>query len=710
MAPQRPVSEDGAADSSARSSDHGEPAAVATGGGSNGPPTAFQELTTYVALPRLSGLAISPAGDRLVTGVDTPSADGKKYATALWEIDPSGERPPRRLTRSAPGEAQPAFLPDGTLLFTSKRPDAEAKPGDDDSDEEAALWALPPGGGEARRVASRPGGIAEVAVARDAGDVAFTAPVLPGTTGAEEDERRRKDRKDAGVSAILHERRPVRYWDRDLGPAELRIFAGAMHPGDDGRLDQPRDLTPAPDGRFDEGLAVSPDGRAVALPVRLDDPDVVDRWAVSVLDTGTGRRIRLVEEPATFFAEPAFAPDGAALVCVRQGMGGWDEPSDCTLLLIDLGTGQQRHLLPDRALWPHSPVFSPDGGAVFFVSDEQGHAPVYRLDLAGGSLTRLTGGGAYSDLAVTADGSALYALRSAVDAPPAPVRLDPRAADQDPVRLPTPGDVGPLPGTVTELRTTADDGVPLRGWLALPAGASATTPAPLLLWIHGGPLASWNAWSWRWNPWLAVARGYAVLLPDPALSTGYGMDFIRRGWGAWGQRPFTDLMSITDAACARDDIDDSRTGAMGGSFGGYMANWVATQTDRFRAIVTHASLWDLDQFAGTTDEPSYWRREFGDPLGTRERYQANSPHLRVADIRTPMLVIHGDKDYRVPIGEALRLWWDLGRASVPAKYLYFPDENHWILTPGHARVWYETVFAFLGQHVLGKEWERPALL
>jgi dipeptidyl aminopeptidase/acylaminoacyl peptidase len=210
MAPQRPVSEDGAADSSARSSDHGEPAAVATGGGSNGPPTAFQELTTYVALPRLSGLAISPAGDRLVTGVDTPSADGKKYATALWEIDPSGERPPRRLTRSAPGEAQPAFLPDGTLLFTSKRPDAEAKPGDDDSDEDAALWALPPGGGEARRVASRPGGIAEVAVARDAGDVAFTAPVLPGTTGAEEDERRRKDRKDAGVSAILHERRPVR--------------------------------------------------------------------------------------------------------------------------------------------------------------------------------------------------------------------------------------------------------------------------------------------------------------------------------------------------------------------------------------------------------------------------------------------------------------------------------------------------------------------
>jgi dipeptidyl aminopeptidase/acylaminoacyl peptidase len=199
-------------------------------------------------------------------------------------------------------------------------------------------------------------------------------------------------------------------------------------------------------------------------------------------------------------------------------------------------------------------------------------------------------------------------------------------------------------------------------------------------------------------------------MPDPALSTGYGDDFISRGWGSWGGRPYTDLLTLTDAACARNDVDETRTGAMGGSFGGYMANWIATQTDRFRAIVTHASLWHLDQFSGTTDEPSYWQREFGDPLSQRERYLANSPHLRVADIRTPMLVIHGDKDYRVPIGEALQLWYDLCRFSVPAKFLYFPDENHWVLTPGHSQVWYETVTAFLAQHVLGKDWEQPTLL
>jgi dipeptidyl aminopeptidase/acylaminoacyl peptidase len=141
-----------------------------------------------------------------------------------------------------------------------------------------------------------------------------------------------------------------------------------------------------------------------------------------------------------------------------------------------------------------------------------------------------------------------------------------------------------------------------------------------------------------------------------------------------------------------------------------MANWVAGHTDRFRAIVTHASLWALDQFQGTTDDTHFWQLEFGDPLVTRERYDAWSPHLHVAQIRTPMLVIHGDLDDRVPIGEALRLWSDLQHQGVESRFLFFPDENHWILKPNNAKVWYETVLAFLAEHLLGKGFERPSLV
>jgi dipeptidyl aminopeptidase/acylaminoacyl peptidase len=298
-------------------------------------------------------------------------------------------------------------------------------------------------------------------------------------------------------------------------------------------------------------------------------------------------------------------------------------------------------------------------------------------------------------------------MRSSYEAPPHPVRIDP---DGVVTELPCVGGLE-LPGTLTSVTGTADDGHPIRSWLALPAGDE---PAPLVLWVHGGPLASWNAWHWRWNPWVLVAQGYAVLLPDPALSTGYGQDFIQRGWGAWGFAPYTDLIVATDAACAHPRVDETRTAAMGGSFGGYMANWIAGHTDRFDAIVTHASLWALDQFGSTTDGAYWWAREM-----TPEMAERNSPHRFVGQINTPMLVIHGDKDYRVPIGEALRLWYELLTESglpaaedgtSPHRFLYFPSENHWVLSPQHAKIWYQVVTAFLARHVLDEDVELPEAL
>ncbi|MCY7341021.1 MAG: prolyl oligopeptidase family serine peptidase [Pseudonocardia sp.] len=266
-----------------------------------------------------------------------------------------------------------------------------------------------------------------------------------------------------------------------------------------------------------------------------------------------------------------------------------------------------------------------------------------------------------------------------------------------------------MPGTLTEVTATAADGTPLRSWLVLPEGGSG--PAPLLLWIHGGPLGCSNAWSRRWNPWLMAAHGYAVLLRDPALSTGYGLGFVARGWGAWGAAPHTDLMALTDAAVARPDVDADRTAAMGGSFGGYMANWVAGHTDRFTAIVTRASLWALDQFGPITDDAGYWVREM-----TAAMAEDNSPHRHADAISTPMLVIHGDRDpprthrggAAAVVGPGVAPRGRPGGAPAPVPVL--PDENHWILTPSNATVWYDTVLAFLDHHVLGKDDRIPDLL
>ncbi|WP_252375105.1 MULTISPECIES: S9 family peptidase [unclassified Nonomuraea] len=658
--------------------------------------SAFNDIRDYVAIPRVLSLRLSPDGSRLISAVQALNADGKSYGTALWAIPVGGrEGEPYRLTRSAKGEAGAVFTDSGDVLFTSARPDPTVK---DSADEVASLWLLPRAGGEARQVATRPGGIGAV---RAAGDVVvFAADVLDGEADTEEE--RRKARKDAGISAVLFEGYPVRYWDHDLGPGRTRLFAGRL--GED-RLEDVRDLTPdAGEALRECGFELTPDGATVVVTWRTYLPKGEWRTDLVAIDVATGeRRVLLSEDRHDFTGPLAISPDGRRVACSRERFTGLDVSARSELWIADLATGQGRAYAPD--LFPAAVEWAPDSSAVHLAADHQGRRPVFRVPVAEpGDVARLTRDDAsYSNLAVSADGRALYALRSGVGIVPGPARID--VATGEVADVPSPAPRPEVPGRLTEISATADDGTTIRGWLVLPERASAGAPAPLLLWVHGGPIASWNDWQWRWQAWIMAAHGYAVLMPDPCLSTGYGQEMIDRGWGNWGPRTQADLDAIVDVALARDDIDAERIGAMGGSYGGYMANWLAGHSDRYKAIVTHASLWNLDQFAGTTDAAMFWQREFGEPGS--ERYSLLSPHNSLGKITTPLLVIHGDKDYRVPIGEALRLWWDLRRTEVEAKFLYFPDENHWILKPGNAVAWYETVLAFLAQHVLGEEWKRP---
>jgi dipeptidyl aminopeptidase/acylaminoacyl peptidase len=686
----------------------------------------FDDLGNFVAIPRVTALRLSPDGSWLAAAVQTVSGgEPRKYVTSIWRISPHADAAPERdamparLTRSAEGEGAPEFLPDGSLLFTSKRPGPPGEgTGDDDAgNDKPALWLLPSGGGEARRVAAPPGGVTGVAAARGASaagrvSVVVASPVLPGAGGPEEDGRLRKARKESGVTAILHESGPLRYWDHDLGPDSPRLLAAGIADADE---EQPelRDITPGPGRALDENsFEITPDGSRVVTGWSVWDDTGSKSGEIHMIDAATGERRALLTEPANDFSHPRVSPDGRLVACRREAHDSYDAPGEVTVVVVPLdGTSSPRDLLHGLDSRPAEIAWAPDSGSVYFTADDHGRRPVYRADLITGQVTRLTADdGAYDNLCPAPDGRLLYALRSAVDEPPTPVRLDVTAARGEAERLASPGSPLEVPGRLEEITAAADDGVTIRAWLALPHGATTATPAPLVLWAHGGPMSSFNCWSWRWNPWLLTARGYAVLMPDPALSTGYGHDFIARGHGQWGGRPYTDLMAITDTAVARTDIDEARTAMMGGSFGGYMANWIAGHTGRFRAIVSHAGLWALDQMFGTTDVPSYWRRTFGSPATQPERYQANSPDRHVDKISTPMLVIHGDKDYRVPVSEALRLWWDLQSRSHDVKFLYFPDENHWILSPGHATVWYQTVLAFLAQYVLGETWQRPELL
>lgn len=696
-------------------------------------PSITASVDDFIRLSRIESLALSPDGAAAAVTVASLDKEATAYERAVWAIDARGGGEPRRLTRSAAGESGAAFSPNGDLLFVSTRPDAEAT----DTEEVAQLWLLPAGGGEARCITRLPGGVSGIAaVASDAAMVIISAQLMPSAQTLEDDARIRAARDKKKVTAILHSGYPVRHWDQDLGPAEPHLLAidlGDLAPdssapapqpepkdGDSGNasetpkpypahLPRPVDLTAHPGlGMFSAEVSLSPDGRTLLTTQNVKEGRG-SRTRIVSIDVPSAAHTVLFDEPSVDFAAPSLSHDGAKLLFGRGHKSTPDGPADQEIWVADADGSHARQVPTTWDRWASSFAWSKGDDAIIATADDNGRGPIFSIDPTTGDATALTHDDfTYTHAQVDRTTGDIVALRSNYLIPSHPVRIGVDGAEH---LLSTPTPAPDVPGEMTEVETTASDGARVRGWLLTPQGASADSPAPLLLWIHGGPLGSWNAWSWRWNPQLAVARGYAVLLPDPALSTGYGLEFIARGWNSWGAKPYTDLMEITDAVVARPEIDESRTAAMGGSFGGYMANWVAGHTDRFDAIVTHASLWALDQFGPTTDHSEYWESIF-----TPEAMVEHSPHHSVADIVSPLLVIHGDHDYRVPIGEGLRLWSELNAhfaaedGSLPHRYLYFPNENHWILKPQHAVVWYETVFGFLGQHVLGEEAELPEVL
>lgn len=668
--------------------------------------SAWFDLDAYITTPRLGGLSLSRDGSSLVVAVQGPDAEATSYTTALWRVDPTGEAPATRLTRSLKGEALSAFLPDGSLLFTSKR-ELEPKEGQAAAESAAALWCLPAGGGEAYELARRDGGWGQV-LTTDRDRVVLGVPVHAGAADDEADAAKRAARRDKKVSALLHTGYPVRDWDHDLGQESTRVRTAKVTGDGDLELTELRDVSGAV-GPAIENLATSKDGSVIVADWADRLARGVTRGSVVRFDPETGERTTLAESADAEFGSSVVSDDGRFVVAVRTAITTPTTAPDQKLWLIDLATGAGRFVAEGWDRWAHPVAFTPDGATLIVVADEDGESPIFAVDVASGAVTRLTTHGAHSSVVLSPDGATVYAVRTAYDIPGEVIAVDVATALTRVLRAPV--SYPALPGRLERVETTAADGARVPGWLILPEGASAEQPAPLTLWVHGGPLGSWNAWSWRWCPWLLVSRGQAVLLPDPALSTGYGLDYIQRGWGHWGDAPFTDILALTDAVEARDEVRDDASVMMGGSFGGYMANWIATHTDRFKAIVSHASLWNLLSFGPTTDASWYWNRELSE-----EMMREHSPHAHAASIVTPMLVIHGDHDYRVPIGEGLALWWTLNEqyegdpALFPHRFLYFPNENHWILTPQHAKVWYETVIEFAAANREGRQMETPELL
>lgn len=660
----------------------------------------FADFEAFVAMRRVTGLVASSDGARVVVTCQEPDRDGARYATSLWSVDPLGDRDASRLTWSEKGETGPAFLPNGDLLFVSARPHP------DQIEEDSALWLLPLTG-EPTVFATTPGGLAGPVVAASSGTIVATGSRLPGSRDPDDDKSAREDRRKKKITAIVHDGFPIRHWDHELDDSEPRLFGIA---DGDGELRDAIDLiSEAHEELLDADFSITADGSLVATTWRRRRPGGRLPYSLAILDMAT-RQVRvLAESDDADFTTPTIAPAGTRVAVIETTDGDYDHPMTYAVRVFELEGGASR-AVDTGDLYPTELAWSADSKTLFVAGDLHGRGAVATWSDGEATVRVRVDDAAYSCLAPVSSG-ALFALRSTIDAPPHPVRITLAGDGATVLPLRSPAPSPELPGRLERITVTAPDGASVGGWLCLPGApgspgaASADAPVPLQLWIHGGPFGSYNSWSWRWCPWVAVARGYAILLPDPGLSTGYGHGWIARGWPHRAGVVWADVEAMLDAVVARPDIDGARTACLGASFGGYMTNWVAGHTGRFKAIVTHAGLWALDQQHTTTDGAAWKTRLFETPAEHPDWYAENSPHNFVDRIVTPMLVVHGNRDYRVPISEALRLWWDLvshfdgDPADLPHRFLQFTGENHWILTPGNAAVWWRTVQGFVEEHV-----------
>ncbi len=656
------------------------------------------DVAQLTRLRRCKSIAVAPDQTWIAVEVARLDADEARYRSELWRVSLVDSAAPVRLTRGETSDGSPCFRRDGALGFLSNRARRPGAPEPGEGDRRQ-VWILPANGGEPEPITDEPLGVSDYRFAIGGDRLVVIAPVLPGVAHADQ-RRTAADRRDAGPTGIRYTRMPIRFWDHWIEEAAPHVISYSQDGG------ERRDLTPSAErdyrqvGNNDLEWDLSPDGRRVAL-ARGSEPgsDRIQDMCIHLIDCESGEIRELGAVPRRFFGGPLFSPDSRRLACWmqlrqekkcgRQSLWLFDSPDDRA----------GRAIATSWDAWPNPQAWTADGAAVIVTADDRGCAPVFRVDVATGEVARITSeasGGAHD--AVRVVGKFAIGLRHRLLHPAEPFRVElaPGAAPKLLAQLSGFSEAdGAAIATVESFSVRGDGGADVQSFLVRPVGARRPTPA--LLWIHGGPIGqNTDGWHWRWNPLLMAAEGYTVALPNPRGSTGFGQEFIEGIWNnEWGGACYRDLMAVADALAERSDVDRSRISAMGGSFGGYMANWIGASTDRFRALVTHAGVYHLPMFHGTTDHPPWYAHEMGGVTPDSEEFSRYSPHRGLSRWKTPTLIIHGERDYRVPVSEALMLFEDLQRHGVDSELLLFPDENHWILRPRNTRLWYRTVLDFL---------------
>ena len=647
-----------------------------------------------IHMHRVGEAQLSPDGKWVAYTVATPDMDANRNASNVWMVATSGGAP-MQLTQSG-HDSSPVWSPDGkTIAFLSSRS------GD------SQVYLLSMDGGEAEQLTHLSTGADIVKWSPDGKTIALTSGVYPDCKDDACNKARDAEQEKDKVKAHVAEHLLYRHWTHWNDGKRSHVFVVAA----DGS-GAPKDLTPGanydvpPDQRGGPSdLNFSPDAKEICFTAVTDPVEAISTNGDLFLVPVAGGEIKKITSQPGFDGEPTYSPDGKYIAYHAQ-LTAEDESDRWRVMLYTRATGKIENLTEGFDRSANELAWSTDSKTIYFTAENETQMPIYEMAARVGAEPKKIVADSYNtSISFSADGKTMVFERTSLTMP---AEIFAAAGDGSGVRQLTHHNESILASLkMSEPETFWFDGAggtKVQAMLIRPADFDATKKYPLVAVLHGGPeTMSSNAWGYRWNQQVFSAAGYVTLMINRRGSTGYGQKFTDEIVNDWGGKAYLDEMMGIDYTLKKYPFcDGSRMAAVGGSYGGYLADWIATHTGRFKAIISHAGIYDkVSMYA--TEELWFEEREMeGTPWTAAENYRKWAPMTFAADLakyKTPTLVIAGERDYRVPYTQSLEFFSALQRQGVPSKLVVFPDEGHWVLKPQNSAFWYKTFMDWLAKYL-----------
>ncbi len=661
------------------------------------------EIRDLAKLDRVSSPALSPDGRKVVFAVRQVDFDANKASSSLWieDLFARDAAPPVRLTPAGWNVNSPMFADDGKSVYF-----LSAKSGTQQ------LYAIPAAGGAPRQLTSIAGDVGGYKVSPDGKRVALFAEAFADCKSDFACNKKKLDATSARKSTgVVFDRMFIRHWDAFNDGRLNRVFVADLPGGKSKALttatliggDLIADVPSRPFGDTSE-FAWSPDGSSVVVSARKADR--AEPWSTNfdlyqVSADGSGAAKNLTASNPAWDTGPAFSGDGKTLYYRAMKRPGF-EADRLALMAMDLSSGNTREIAPKWDRSADGITLSEDGKTIYTTAQHMGEHPLFAVDVESGGVTEIVGDGSISAFELA--GGTLAFTRNTMQGGD---ELFVGGINGAPVRKVSENNADALKdvkfGAFEQFNFKGWNGDTVHGYVVKPWNYVEGRKYPIAFLIHGGPQGSFgNGWSYRWNPQTYAGQGYAVVMIDFHGSTGYGQAFTDAISQHWGDRPLEDLQKGWAAAQQKYAfLDGDKACALGASYGGYMVNWIAGNWSQpWKCLVNHDGVFDQRMMAYSTEE--LWFTEWengGTPYDVPKNYEKFNPVNHVSKWRVPMLVVHGQQDFRIPAEQGIAAFTALQRRGIESKFLYFPDENHWVLKPQNSVLWHDTVNAWLKQHI-----------